>query len=207
MDLNITGELWGWPVDFVGQVTTSDKTLIAALIALVGVLLAALLGFLGPYKDRKMLQEAEFLAARKKAYYDFVTLITELEEETAQWDDTTITNLWKTSVEAGYYKDLESTWKFKFHFKKINAAADLIEHNLEELKMLIEKDPEEFSVEFNNLHSYAKFLGVLQLYTKMNTIDIGMQKAILNAGMHFSVAFTNILLTERKIIHRWQFWK
>jgi hypothetical protein len=114
IDLNLTGELWGMPGKLTGQVSTADTEL-------PKVLIVALIGLFGVYLERRMTQRAEekhkYLESQKMAYYNFVTLISKLQEPSYEWNHTTVTELWLAALEAGQYGDLEAI-RSRFHIEK-----------------------------------------------------------------------------------------
>jgi hypothetical protein len=184
------------PGKLTGQVSTGDTEL-------TKVVIVALIGLFGVYLERRMTQKAEenhkYLESQKTAYYNFVTLISKLQETSYEWDHTTVTGLWLAALEAGQYGDLEAV-RSRFHIRKDEY---LIVEDLKGKKLPMVEENDRFIIEITSLKEYISFLGAVQLYP--NNI---FKDSILLAGKFFSTAFANKLLNEiPRIGSWWRFWK
>ncbi len=87
MDLNLTGELWGMPISFIGQMTEESSIEITDwLPSLISIVVVIIGGFI-TYSSTISIEERKLqYELKKKAYFDVLDVVPKMDEVMKSWD-------------------------------------------------------------------------------------------------------------------------
>jgi hypothetical protein len=216
MDINLTGQIWDFPIHLIGQVAQNQtlanpivlhgsinatlsqpdgpwwasnaiSTFVTAIVTILAV-------YLGQRWAKSSESEKEFHKARRRAYMDFITLFSQVDPE-VDWPSDTVVKLWKAALDAGQYGRLRFKDPISYPVKELfKGYFDRTERDfvywLEEKSLFVSEEPPIVKIRY--IYDYIIVLEILQM---PDTSSIN-KVMIMKIGQEFFPVIRDVLLQE-----------